>query len=66
MKQPLSGISAQAVKLLFNSSMGELLQSAFDDAFQSVIAAVVKAATIAFLPQVILKLIDEIKRQSIL
>lgn len=31
MKQPLPGISAQAVKLLFSSSMGELLQSAFDD-----------------------------------
>lgn len=31
MKQPFPGTSAQAVKLLFNSSMGELLQSAFDD-----------------------------------
>lgn len=53
MKQPLLGISTQAVKQLFNNSMGELLQSAFDGASKSVISAVLKAATVAFLPQVI-------------
>lgn len=53
MKQPLPGISAQAVNLLFHSSMGELLQSAFDDPSKSVISAVLKATTIAFLQQVI-------------
>lgn len=53
MEQPFPGNSAQAVKLLFNSSMGELLQSAFDDASKSVPSAVLKAATVAFMPQVI-------------
>lgn len=53
MKQPLPGISAQVVKLLFNSCMGELLQSAFDDASKSLISAALKAATGVFLSQVI-------------
>lgn len=52
MKQPLPGMGAQAVKLLVNSSVGPLLQSAFDDAPESAISAVPSAASAAFLLQV--------------
>lgn len=53
MEQRLPGISTPAVKLLFHSSMGELPQSACDDAPKSVSSAFPKAAAVVFLLQII-------------
>lgn len=53
MEQPHPGISNLAVKLLFHSSMGELSQSACDDAPKSISSAFPKAAAVVFVLQII-------------